>query len=75
MGTTLPDGIEALRAEMELGEVMRLIERTARWVHPANFPAPAAVVSRVCRSFKEKRAQTSPDGSAVIYKRLWGRRR
>ncbi len=35
--TTLPDGLEALRVEMELGEVMRLIERTARWVDPATF--------------------------------------
>ncbi len=35
--TTLPDGLEALRVEMELGDVMRLIERTARWVDPATF--------------------------------------
>lgn len=35
--TPLPDGLAALRAEMELGEVMRLIERTARWVDPETF--------------------------------------
>ena len=35
--TTLPDGLDALRVEMELGVVMRLIERTARWVDPATF--------------------------------------
>ncbi|MFC0387721.1 hypothetical protein [Muricoccus vinaceus] len=34
---TLPDGLDALRVEMELGEVMSLIERTARWVDPATF--------------------------------------
>jgi hypothetical protein len=33
----LPDGLTALRAEMGLGEVMRLIERTARWVDPETF--------------------------------------
>lgn len=31
------DGLDALRAELSLGEIMRLIERTARWVHPATF--------------------------------------
>ncbi|WP_254453740.1 hypothetical protein [Siccirubricoccus sp. G192] len=35
--TTLPDGLDALRVEVELGDVMRLIERTARWVDPATF--------------------------------------
>ncbi|WP_395445490.1 hypothetical protein [Caulobacter sp. UC70_42] len=35
--TQLPDGLDALRAEMELREIMRLIERTARWVDPATF--------------------------------------
>ncbi len=35
--TMLPDGLDALRVEMELGVVMRLIERTARWVDPATF--------------------------------------
>ena len=34
---TIPDGLEALRAELQLSEVMRLIERTARWVDPATF--------------------------------------
>lgn len=33
----LPDGLEALRVELSLGEVMRLIERTARWVNPETF--------------------------------------
>lgn len=33
----LPDGLTALREVMELGEVMRLIEKTARWVDPATF--------------------------------------
>jgi hypothetical protein len=32
--TTLPDGLTALREEMRLSEIMRLIERTARWVDP-----------------------------------------
>lgn len=31
------DGLEALRAELSLSEVMRLIERTARWVDPESF--------------------------------------
>jgi hypothetical protein len=34
---TLPDGLTALRTEMQLTEVMRLIERTARWVDPETF--------------------------------------
>lgn len=33
----LPDGQEALRRELSLAEVMRLIERTARWVDPKTF--------------------------------------
>lgn len=33
----LPDGLTALRAELRLGEVMRLIECTARWVDPETF--------------------------------------
>jgi hypothetical protein len=33
----LPDGLTALREVMELGEIMRLIEQTARWVDPATF--------------------------------------
>lgn len=36
-GTSLPDGLDALRAELQLGEVMRLIESTARWVDPDTF--------------------------------------
>ena len=35
--TELPDGLIALRAELKLAEIMRLIERTARWVDPATF--------------------------------------
>lgn len=31
------DGLDALRAELSLAEVMRLIEGTARWVDPATF--------------------------------------
>ncbi|AZN72558.1 hypothetical protein D5400_15935 [Georhizobium profundi] len=34
---TLPDGLEALRRELSLSDVMRLIERTARWVDPKTF--------------------------------------
>lgn len=34
---TLPDGLEALRAELSLIDVMGLIERTARWVDPRTF--------------------------------------
>lgn len=33
----LPDGLEALRKELPLTEIMRLIERTARWVDPETF--------------------------------------
>ena len=33
----LPDGLDALRKELELGDIMRLIERTARWVDPETF--------------------------------------
>lgn len=33
----LPDGLEALRQELSLSDVMRLIERTARWVDPKTF--------------------------------------
>jgi hypothetical protein len=31
------DGLDALRAELSLKEIMRLIERTARWVDPETF--------------------------------------
>lgn len=34
---TLPNGLDALREEMQLSEIMRLIERTARWVAPKTF--------------------------------------
>lgn len=34
---TIVDGLEALRAELDLADIMRLIERTARWVDPATF--------------------------------------
>jgi hypothetical protein len=33
----LEDGLEVLRREMSLAEVMKLIERTARWVDPKTF--------------------------------------
>ncbi|MDG3039834.1 hypothetical protein [Roseicyclus marinus] len=33
----LPDGLEALRRELSLKDVMGLIERTARWVDPRTF--------------------------------------
>lgn len=33
----LPDGLDALRAELDLAQIMRLIERTARWVDPETF--------------------------------------
>ena len=33
----LPDGLEALRQELSLRDVMGLIERTARWVDPETF--------------------------------------
>ncbi len=31
------DGLDALRKELDLTQIMRLIERTARWVDPATF--------------------------------------
>jgi hypothetical protein len=34
---TLPDGLAALRNERRLADIMRLIERTARWVAPETF--------------------------------------
>lgn len=37
MQQKLPDGLDALRAVMELREIMTLIERTARWVAPETF--------------------------------------
>jgi len=33
----LPDGLTALQKELHLAEIMRLIERTARWVAPETF--------------------------------------
>src|SRR6266702_920779 len=36
-GTPLPDGLTALRGVLQLSEVMRLIEHTARWVDPETF--------------------------------------
>ncbi|GBQ39974.1 hypothetical protein [Acidocella aminolytica] len=53
---TLPDGLDALRVEMELGDVMRLIERTARWVDPATFrllPLWYPEYARKCLFYKE----------------------
>ena len=35
--TILPDGTDALMAELSFSEVMRLIERTAKWVDPQTF--------------------------------------
>ncbi len=35
--TCLPNGADALSKVLELGEVMRMIESTARWVDPATF--------------------------------------
>jgi hypothetical protein len=34
---SLPDGTDALMAELSFSEVMRLIERTAKWVAPETF--------------------------------------
>lgn len=34
---TLPDGLEALRRELALPDLMGLLERTARWVDPKTF--------------------------------------
>lgn len=36
-GTPLPDGLTAMRDVIQLSEVMRLIEQTARWVDPETF--------------------------------------
>jgi hypothetical protein len=33
----LHDGLEALRRELSVADVMGLIERTARWVDPKTF--------------------------------------
>lgn len=37
MKRDLPDGLDALRNELSLAEIVRLIERTARWVAPETF--------------------------------------
>ena len=37
MSGTLPDGLIAMREVIQLSEVMRLIEQTARWVDPETF--------------------------------------
>jgi hypothetical protein len=37
MKRELPDGLDALRSEFSLAEIVRLIERTARWVAPETF--------------------------------------
>ena len=37
MSDTLPDGLTALRNELDPHDIMRLIERTARWVDPETF--------------------------------------
>lgn len=37
MRAALPNGLEALRKEMPLSQIMTLIERTARWVDPETF--------------------------------------
>jgi hypothetical protein len=37
MNRNLPDGLDALRNELSLAEILRLIERTARWVAPETF--------------------------------------
>ena len=34
---SLPDGVEALKSVLKLGDVMRMIEHTARWVDPETF--------------------------------------
>ncbi len=33
----LPDGLDALREQFDVAQIMRLIERTARWVAPETF--------------------------------------
>lgn len=37
MSAAFPDGLDALRVELSLAEIMRLIERTARWVSRETF--------------------------------------
>lgn len=36
-GTRLPDGLDALRSELSVADVIRLIKRTAGWVDRATF--------------------------------------
>ncbi len=43
--STLPDGLDALRSELSVAEVMRLIERTALG-QPGHLPPPARLVPR-----------------------------
>jgi hypothetical protein len=37
MPRTLPDGLDALREQLSVGEVMKLTEATAKWVNPESF--------------------------------------
>jgi hypothetical protein len=37
MPRTLPDGLDALREQLSVGEVMKLTETTAKWVNPESF--------------------------------------
>lgn len=57
----LPDGLSALRAELKLSEIMRLIERTARWVDPATFKLMPLWYPEFARR-------------AYLYKRNWSER-
>ncbi|MFY0637290.1 MAG: hypothetical protein JXQ94_05155 [Maricaulis maris] len=57
----LPDGLEALRTELSLNEVMTLIERTARWVDPATFKyLPVWYPEHARRAFFYKKNWSEP---------------
>lgn len=56
MGRDLPDGLTALREVLDLSQVMKLIEGTARWVDPATFrllPVWYPEYARRCHFYKE----------------------
>jgi hypothetical protein len=60
-GTTLKDGISALRDVMRPSEVMRLIERTALWVDPETFRLlPLWYPEHARRSYFYKRNWSEP---------------
>lgn len=71
----LADGLETLRRELDLGQIMALIERTARWVSPETFaylPLWFPEHSRKAHFYKsnwsEPQMNTSRTNGSVVHK-------